>query len=97
METQVDIDVKLQGRKDDDNVTSKDVNAAELTVFDDEEKVGQAAARKKQEKDDLERAKVLQQQYEDNEENINWNEEDNVEVPAAPTLPSPTNALSLPP
>nr|GFB50168.1 hypothetical protein [Tanacetum cinerariifolium] len=37
METQVDLGVELQGRKDDDNVVSKDVNAAEPTMFDDEE------------------------------------------------------------
>nr|GEV03798.1 pentatricopeptide repeat-containing protein At2g03880, mitochondrial [Tanacetum cinerariifolium] len=69
METQVDLGAELQRRKDDDNATSKDVNAAEPTVFDDEEmakrlydeEVEQAAAREKQEKDDLERAQVLQQ------------------------------------
>nr|GEZ18719.1 hypothetical protein [Tanacetum cinerariifolium] len=40
METEVDLDVKLQGRierKDDDNVAAKEVNAAEPTVIDDEE------------------------------------------------------------
>nr|GEU30215.1 hypothetical protein [Tanacetum cinerariifolium] len=35
METQVDLGAELQGRKDDDNVASKDVNAAEPTVCDD--------------------------------------------------------------
>nr|GEV08561.1 putative ribonuclease H-like domain-containing protein [Tanacetum cinerariifolium] len=63
METQVDMDVELQGRIDQDvNATTKDINAAEPTVFDDEE-----------EKDDLERTQVLQQQYDDKEENIDWN------------------------
>nr|GEZ42458.1 hypothetical protein [Tanacetum cinerariifolium] len=38
-----------------------------------DEEIKKAAAREKQEKDDLERAKVLQQQYDDKEENINWN------------------------
>nr|GEU71995.1 hypothetical protein [Tanacetum cinerariifolium] len=38
-----------------------------------DEEVEQAAARKKQEKDNLERAQVLQQQYDDKEENIDWN------------------------
>nr|GEW76741.1 ribonuclease H-like domain-containing protein [Tanacetum cinerariifolium] len=38
-----------------------------------DEEVEQAAARKKQEKDDLEKAKVLQKQYEDKQENIDWN------------------------
>nr|GEV16953.1 hypothetical protein [Tanacetum cinerariifolium] len=38
----------------------KGVNADEPTVFDDEEEVEKATAREKQEKDDLERAKVLQ-------------------------------------
>nr|GEY26841.1 hypothetical protein [Tanacetum cinerariifolium] len=92
------------GRKDGDNVASKDVNAAKPTVFNDEEvtmtmaqtlikmkaeksrlldeqmakrlhdeEVKQAATREKQEKDDLERAQVLQQQYENKEENIDRN------------------------
>nr|GEY75370.1 hypothetical protein [Tanacetum cinerariifolium] len=104
MKTQGDMDVKLQGRIDDDNVATKDANDAEPIIFDDEEvtmimaqilikmkaqkaklideqiakrlhdeEVEQAAAREKQKKDDLERAKVLQQQYEDKEENIDWN------------------------
>nr|GEZ07087.1 hypothetical protein [Tanacetum cinerariifolium] len=59
-----------KGRKDDDNAATKDASAAKPTVFDDEEmakrlhdeKVEQAAAREKQEKDYLEKAKVLQQQ-----------------------------------
>nr|GEX35071.1 ribonuclease H-like domain-containing protein [Tanacetum cinerariifolium] len=97
------VDIK-NGRKDDDNAASKDVNDVEPIVFDDEEvtmtmaqtlikikakkprllneqmakrlhddEVKEAAAREKQEKDDLERAQVLQQQYEDKEENIDWN------------------------
>nr|GEU74526.1 retrovirus-related Pol polyprotein from transposon TNT 1-94 [Tanacetum cinerariifolium] len=33
----VDMDVELQGRVDDDNAATKDVNATEPTVFDDEE------------------------------------------------------------
>nr|GEX36446.1 putative ribonuclease H-like domain-containing protein [Tanacetum cinerariifolium] len=37
IETQVDMDVKLQGRIDDDNAVTKDVNATEPTVFNDEE------------------------------------------------------------
>nr|GEV41824.1 hypothetical protein [Tanacetum cinerariifolium] len=91
-ETQVNMDAEFQGRIDDDNAATKDVNADEPTVFDDEEvtmtkaqtlikmkakkarllnekmakrlhdeEVEQAAAREKQEKDDLEKAKVLQQ------------------------------------
>nr|GEV73164.1 ribonuclease H-like domain, reverse transcriptase, RNA-dependent DNA polymerase [Tanacetum cinerariifolium] len=90
METQVDLGVELQGRKDDDNAAYKDVSDAEPTVFDDEEvtmtmaqtlikmkaekarllneqiakrlhdeEVEQAAAREKQEQDDLEKAKHL--------------------------------------
>nr|GEY59609.1 reverse transcriptase domain-containing protein [Tanacetum cinerariifolium] len=38
-----------------------------------DEEVKQVVAREKQKKDDLERAQVLQQQYDDKEENINWN------------------------
>nr|GEV52665.1 reverse transcriptase domain-containing protein [Tanacetum cinerariifolium] len=79
--TQVDLGVELQGRKDDDNVTTKDASAVEPTIFDDEEmakrlhdeEVEQVAAREKQEKDDLEKAKVLQQKYVDKQENIDWN------------------------
>nr|GEU87553.1 ribonuclease H-like domain-containing protein [Tanacetum cinerariifolium] len=73
METQVDIDAELQGRTDDDNAATKDANDAEPTVLHDEE-VEQAAAKEKQEKDDLERVQVLQQQYDDKEENIDWND-----------------------
>nr|GEV23860.1 hypothetical protein [Tanacetum cinerariifolium] len=93
MKTQVDLGAEFQGRKDDDNAATKDVNAAEPIVFDDEEvtmtmaqtlikmkaekarlldeqmakrlhdeEVEQAAAREKKEKDDLEKAKGLQQQ-----------------------------------
>nr|GEW13446.1 hypothetical protein [Tanacetum cinerariifolium] len=92
------------GRKEDDNAAIKEVNAAEPTMFNDEEvtmtmaqtlikmkaekarlldeqmakrlhdeEVEQAAAREKQENDDLEKAKVLQQQYDQKQENIDWN------------------------
>nr|GEU73455.1 hypothetical protein [Tanacetum cinerariifolium] len=72
---------ELQGRKDDDNAVIKNACAAEPTMFDDEEmakklhneEVKQAAARAKQKKDDFKKAKVLQQQYVDKQENIDWN------------------------
>nr|GEX19973.1 hypothetical protein [Tanacetum cinerariifolium] len=105
VETQVDMDVKLHWRIDQDvSAATKDVSAVEPTVFDDEEvtmnmaqtlikmkekkaklldeqiaqilhdeEIEKAAAREKQEKDDLERAKVLQMQYEDKKKNIDWN------------------------
>nr|GEW06068.1 copia protein [Tanacetum cinerariifolium] len=38
-----------------------------------DEEVEKAAAKEKQEQNDLERAKVLQKQYDDKEENIDWN------------------------
>nr|GEX59072.1 reverse transcriptase domain-containing protein [Tanacetum cinerariifolium] len=38
-----------------------------------DEKVQKAIARDKQEKDDMKRAQVLQKQYDDKEENIDWN------------------------
>nr|GEW69391.1 retrovirus-related Pol polyprotein from transposon TNT 1-94 [Tanacetum cinerariifolium] len=38
-----------------------------------DEEVEQATAREKQEKDDLKKAKVLQQQYDQKQENIDWN------------------------
>nr|GEU48810.1 putative ribonuclease H-like domain-containing protein [Tanacetum cinerariifolium] len=102
----VTMDAELQGRidQDDVNAATKEVSAAEPTVFDDEEvtmtmaqtlikmkaekaklldeqiaqrlhdeEVKKAAARDKQEKDDLGRAQVLQKQYDDKEENIDWN------------------------
>nr|GEY86098.1 hypothetical protein [Tanacetum cinerariifolium] len=40
-----------------------------------DEEVEQVAAREKQEKDDLERAKVLKQEYDDKQENTDWNKE----------------------
>nr|GEW38509.1 hypothetical protein [Tanacetum cinerariifolium] len=63
------------GRMEEDVNAVKEINAAEpeLTVFDDEEEIEQAVAREKQEKEDLERAKVLQQQYDQKQENIDWN------------------------
>nr|GEY63245.1 hypothetical protein [Tanacetum cinerariifolium] len=83
-EQEVDLCVELQRnieRKDDDNVAAKEVNAVEPTVFDDEEmakrlqdeEIKQAAAREKQDQDDLKIAQVLQQQYEDKAEDIDWN------------------------
>nr|GEZ49683.1 hypothetical protein [Tanacetum cinerariifolium] len=61
--------------------TLKLVSVVEPTVFDDEdmaqrlhdEEVQKAAARDKQEKDDMERAQVLQKQYDAKEDNIDWN------------------------
>nr|GEV98742.1 putative ribonuclease H-like domain-containing protein [Tanacetum cinerariifolium] len=38
-----------------------------------DEEIEQAAARKKQDKEDLQRAKVLQQQYDQKQESIDWN------------------------
>nr|GEU80911.1 hypothetical protein [Tanacetum cinerariifolium] len=37
IETEFDLGAELQGRKDDDNAATKEVNATEPTVFDDEE------------------------------------------------------------
>nr|GEZ54682.1 hypothetical protein [Tanacetum cinerariifolium] len=81
--TLVDVDANTQGRMEKDVTAVKDINAAESepTVFDDEEmvkrlqneEIEQAATRERQEKEDLERAKVLQQQYDQNQEDIDWN------------------------
>nr|GEZ15302.1 hypothetical protein [Tanacetum cinerariifolium] len=56
------------------------INAKKARILDEQmakrlhdEEVEQAAAREKQEKDDFEKAKVLQQQYDQNQENIDWN------------------------
>nr|GFA56551.1 synaptobrevin, longin-like domain protein [Tanacetum cinerariifolium] len=62
METQVDMDAEFQGKIDQDMAQK----------LHDEE-VKKAAAREKHEKDDLERAQMLQQQYDNKEENIEWN------------------------
>nr|GEU42419.1 ribonuclease H-like domain-containing protein [Tanacetum cinerariifolium] len=53
-----------EGRMEEDVTAVKDINIneSEPTVFDDEE-----------EKEDLERAKVLQQQYDQKKESIDWN------------------------
>nr|GEZ50479.1 hypothetical protein [Tanacetum cinerariifolium] len=66
--TLVDVDVDIQGRMEEDVTTVKDINAAETepTVFDDkymakrlqDEEIEQVAARERQGKEDLERAKV---------------------------------------
>nr|GEV55470.1 hypothetical protein [Tanacetum cinerariifolium] len=76
--TQVNLGAKLQGRKYDDNAAIKDASVVEPTVFDDDEvtmTMAQTLIKMKaeKEKDDLEKAKVLQQQYVDKQENIDWN------------------------
>nr|GEV01886.1 hypothetical protein [Tanacetum cinerariifolium] len=80
------VDAELQRRIDDVNAT-KDVSAAEPTVFDDGEmakmlhdkEVEQAAAREKQEKDDLEKAKEIpKSQEETNFHSLSQEEYDNI-------------------
>nr|GEX07513.1 hypothetical protein [Tanacetum cinerariifolium] len=78
VETQVDMDAELQGRIDQDTLIKMKAEKAKL--LDEQiakrlhdEEVEKAAPRDKQEKDDLERAQVLQKQYDDKEENIDWN------------------------
>nr|GEU79863.1 ribonuclease H-like domain-containing protein [Tanacetum cinerariifolium] len=104
VDTKVGMGVDTQGRMEEDFTATKEVNVAELTVFDDEvvtmtmaqtlikikakkqrildermakrlqdDELEQAATREKQEKEDLERAKVLQPQYDQKQENIDWN------------------------
>nr|GEY29404.1 ribonuclease H [Tanacetum cinerariifolium] len=65
VDTTVEIDADTQRRMEEDVTAAKEINAAEPTVFDDEE-----------EKEDLERAKVLQQQYDQKQEIIDWNVEE---------------------
>nr|GEV64610.1 hypothetical protein [Tanacetum cinerariifolium] len=70
-----------EGRIEEDVAGVTDINAVEPTVFDDEEmakrlqdeEIEQAAAREKQEKEDLERDKVLQHKYDQKQESIDWN------------------------
>nr|GEU66935.1 putative ribonuclease H-like domain-containing protein [Tanacetum cinerariifolium] len=77
VDTQVDTDAELHGRIDQDTLIKMKEEKAKLLdeqlaqrLHDKE--VKKATAREKQEKDDLERAEVLQQQYDDKEENIDW-------------------------
>nr|GEW86257.1 hypothetical protein [Tanacetum cinerariifolium] len=62
--TLMDVNADTHGRMEEDVTAVKDINVAESepTVFDDEE-----------EKEDLERAKVLQKQYDQKQEDIDWN------------------------
>nr|GEX33311.1 hypothetical protein [Tanacetum cinerariifolium] len=81
--TLVDVDADTHGRMKEDDTAVNDINDAESepTIFDDEEmakrlqdeEIEQAAVRERQEKEDLERAKVLQQQYDQKQEDIYWN------------------------
>nr|GEU52282.1 putative ribonuclease H-like domain-containing protein [Tanacetum cinerariifolium] len=74
------MDAEPQGRIDQDDETFFKLNAKKAKILDEqiaqklhEDEVEKAAARDKQEKDDLERAQVLQKQYDNKEENIDWN------------------------
>nr|GEU45061.1 ribonuclease H-like domain-containing protein [Tanacetum cinerariifolium] len=77
----VEMDADTQRRMEENVTAAKEINDAEPIVFDDEEmakrlqdeEIEHAAARERQEKEDLERAKVLQQEYYQKQENINWN------------------------
>nr|GFB04028.1 hypothetical protein [Tanacetum cinerariifolium] len=66
IETQVDMDVELQGRIDDDNAATKDANAAKPTVFDDEEvtmTMAQTLIKMKAEKAKLLDEQILKRKY----------------------------------
>nr|GEU56033.1 hypothetical protein [Tanacetum cinerariifolium] len=65
---------------DREDLTLIKMKAKKAKLFDEqtaqklhEKEVKKATAREKQEKDDMERAQVLQKQYDDKEENIDWN------------------------
>nr|GEX72291.1 hypothetical protein [Tanacetum cinerariifolium] len=62
VDTAVEMDADTQGRMEEDVTAIKEINASKPTVFDDED-----------EKEDLEKAKVLQQQYDQKQENMDWN------------------------
>nr|GFA06570.1 hypothetical protein [Tanacetum cinerariifolium] len=71
------MDVELQGRIDDTLIKMK---AEKARLLDErmakrlhDEEVEKAASKEKQENDDLEKSKGLQQQYDDKQENIDWN------------------------
>nr|GEW21756.1 hypothetical protein [Tanacetum cinerariifolium] len=73
--------VQPQAAEEEDDVkTLIKMKAKKAKLLDEQiakrlhdEEVKQAASREKQEKDDLERAQVIQKQYDDKEENIDWN------------------------
>nr|GEV91165.1 hypothetical protein [Tanacetum cinerariifolium] len=78
VDTAVEMDADIQGRIKEDVTAVKEINVAEpeptMAKRLQDEEIKQAAAREKQEKEDLERAKVLQQQYDQKQENIDWND-----------------------
>nr|GEU76972.1 hypothetical protein [Tanacetum cinerariifolium] len=79
VDTAIEMDADTHGRMEEDVNAIKEVNAAEPTVFDDEKmakrlqdkEIMQAAAKERHKKEDLERAKVLQQQYDQKQEKYN--------------------------
>nr|GEW13964.1 hypothetical protein [Tanacetum cinerariifolium] len=78
VDTAVGMDADIQGRMEEDVIAVKEINATE--ILDEQmakrlqdEEIEQADAREKPEKEDLIRAKVLQQQYDQKQENIDWN------------------------
>nr|GEY86097.1 hypothetical protein [Tanacetum cinerariifolium] len=75
VETQVDMNAELQGRIDDMKAENERLLDEQIAKRLHDEEVEQVAAREKQEKDDLERAKVLKQEYDDKQENTDWNME----------------------
>nr|GEZ19419.1 hypothetical protein [Tanacetum cinerariifolium] len=65
---------KIEAIDADEKITLVDVESQEeIAQRLHDEEVQKATARDKQEKDDIERAQVLQKQYDDKKENIDWN------------------------
>nr|GEW34278.1 uncharacterized mitochondrial protein AtMg00810-like [Tanacetum cinerariifolium] len=84
VDTTIKVNADIQERMEEDVTAVKEINDAESEpiagILDEklakrlqDEETEQAAAREKLEKEDFERVKVLQQQYDQKHENINWN------------------------
>nr|GEV50106.1 reverse transcriptase domain-containing protein [Tanacetum cinerariifolium] len=80
IETEVDLGAELQGRLEEKDETLIKMKAEKARILDEQmakrphdEEVKQAAAKEKQEQDYFKRAQVLQQKYDQKQENIDWN------------------------
>nr|GEY88383.1 hypothetical protein [Tanacetum cinerariifolium] len=89
VDTAVEMDADTQGRLEEDVTAVNEINAVEskptmkvekARILDEQmakrlkdKEIKQVVAMERQEKEDLERTKVLQQQYDQKQENIDWN------------------------
>nr|GEV64367.1 putative ribonuclease H-like domain-containing protein [Tanacetum cinerariifolium] len=101
--TETSVDAELQGRierKDDDNVATKEVNAAEPTVFDDEEvtmTMAQTLIKMKAEKERLLDEQMAKRLHDEEVEEFSINSTNRVNAASAPftaVRPNPTNSTN---